>query len=227
MASANHDEVNIASRVITNVIARFYDEKIKIHVKGYLLDLGCGNVPLYAAYKEYITGNVCVDWENTAHKNDYPDYTTDLNKDLPFKDSAFDTIILSDVLEHIRYPEHLLKEMYRILNNKGKALINVPFYYGLHETPYDYFRYTKYALESMAAASNFNISELHALGGVPEIIADIVSKNIIRLPLIGTCLARCIQSVTWWFINTRYGKKISLKTSQHFPFGYFLVLEKI
>ena len=46
---------------------------------------------------------------------------------LPFKDACIDSIILSEVLEHLYDPTAALKEMSRILLNKGLLIISVPF----------------------------------------------------------------------------------------------------
>ena len=228
-ASRNPSEVGIGSRLMVDIIAKFYDCQIKKHVKGKLLDLGCGKVPLFEVYRDFVSEIICVDWENSLHKNEHLDATINLNlnEDLEFYDREFDTIILSDVLEHMRYPETILKEMYRIINYKGKILINVPFYYWLHEEPNDYFRYTRYALESIVKESGFEIIELNALGGAPEILADIIAKNILVLPIIGKIISLSIQSFTWYFIKTRLGKKISRLTSRKFPIGYYLIAQKL
>ena len=76
---------------------------------------------------------------------------------LPFGDSEFDTIILSDVLEHIPVPEHLWKEMARILSRNGKIIMNVPFYYCLHEAPHDCSRYTEFALRRFVEMSGLRL----------------------------------------------------------------------
>ena len=104
IASRNRKEVGIGSRLMADIIADFYSNNIPKHTKGNLLDLGCGKAPLYFVYRAYITNNICVDWKNTPHKNNYLDFECDLTKDLPFKDGEFDTIILSDVLEHYTPP---------------------------------------------------------------------------------------------------------------------------
>jgi SAM-dependent methyltransferase len=108
-----------------------------------LLDLGCGKVPFYARYREYVSETVCVDWSNSLHGNGHVDAECDLTQELPFADASFDTILLSDVLEHIPAPERLWREMARLLKPGGELLSSVPFFYWLHEEPYDYYRYTK------------------------------------------------------------------------------------
>ena len=225
-ASKDVKEVSIGSRLNVALIADFYHRNLKQHAKGKLLDLGCGKVPLYAAYKTFISDNICVDWENTFHKNEYLDYELDLTKKLPFNDKEFDTIILSDVLEHIPVPELLWEEMTRILALNGKIIMNVPFYYWLHEQPHDYYRYTEFALRRFVDNCGLSLLQLEPVGGAPEIMTDIFAKNILRLPKFGRSLSLIAQWLALWFVSTKLGKKISAATSSNFPLGYFLVAEK-
>ncbi len=224
IASRDRNEVGVASRLMADLVANLYQKNIRQYAKGKLLDLGCGKVPLYSAYKEYVTENICVDWKNT---HEYLDFEHDLTNDLPFGDDEFDTVILSDVLEHIPQPEKLWKEMHRILSKDGKLIVNVPFYYWLHEKPHDYYRYTEFALKRFVDESEFTLVKLESIGGSPEVLADILAKHIQFLPIIGHPLAIFVQYVTAAFVKTAFGKKISAKTSKAFPYGYFLVAEKL
>ena len=226
IASRDMNEIGIQSRLTGDYTANFYYENIKIYAKGKLLDLGCGKVPLYHIYKEYTTENVCVDWENTLHKNEYLDFECDLTKKLPFEDGEFDTIILSDVLEHIPNPLELWKEMARILAAKGKIIINVPFYHWIHEAPHDYYRYTEFALRRFVENSNLKLVKLERMGGVPEIIAILLAKHFLWKPLLGVPLSIGIEFITKIFVRTDLGKKISEKSSEACPLAYFFIAEK-
>ncbi|RPH31770.1 MAG: class I SAM-dependent methyltransferase [Bacteroidales bacterium] len=225
-ASRDSKEVGYSSRLVADLVAEFYDHNAKEYIKGNLIDLGCGKVPLYEVYKNLVSSVTCVDWENTIHKNQFLDYTQDLNQPLNFADESFDSIILSDVLEHIRRPEALLKEMNRVLAKNGVLMMNVPFYYCLHEEPFDYYRYTEFALKSMVQDNGFKIIKLETIGGAPEILADIQAKLAIRIPFVGKFLALFIQKITWWFIKTKFGKKVSKQTSKKFPLIYVMVAVK-
>jgi SAM-dependent methyltransferase len=169
IASRDPKEVCVGSRLISDLIAEFYNSNLRQHAKGKLLDLGCGKVPLFIAYRDYVTDNICVDWENTLHKNEYLDFECDLTMVLPFKEGAFDTIILSDVLEHVPQPEHLWKEMSRILSINGKIIMNVPFYYWLHEHPHDYYRYTEFALRRFVESSGLRLIQLNLWEGLQKL----------------------------------------------------------
>lgn len=226
-ASRDPREVSASSRLITDRIAALYGEHIPQYVRGRLIDLGCGKVPLFEAYRPHITENVCVDWANTMHKNPYLDLECDLAQPLPFVADEFDTIILSDVLEHIPQPELLWAEMRRILKTGGKILLNVPFYYWLHEVPYDFYRYTEYALKRFAQQAGFRILVLQTVGGVPEILADILAKSLVAIPRIGRSMANVVQNIASAVINTPSGRNFSKKSGTKFPLGYFVVAEKL
>ena len=116
--------------------------------------------------------------------------------------------------------------MYRILRKEGTLIMNVPFFYWLHEDPHDYYRYTKHALIAMANESGFEVIEIESLGGAPEILTDITAKTIRRIPLIGKLISKLIQKLTWIFINLKFGKKISRSTSGSFPIAYGLIAKK-
>jgi len=225
--SKDPKEVYIGSRLVGNIIASFHSEYLRKHVTGKLLDLGCGKVTLYELYKDHINENVCIDWSGSIHKNEYLDYEHDINKRLPLDNNEFDTIILSDVLEHIENPTQLWHEMNRVLKNGGKLILNVPFFYWLHETPFDYYRYTEFALRKFATDTGFKVILLKPTGGIIEILFDLLGKAIMFVPFLGKKLSIVIQSFGIFFSRTRFGRKISSKTGKNFPLGYFLVAEKL
>jgi SAM-dependent methyltransferase len=226
VASSDPTEVNVSSRLAVTLVARFYQKAMDKRKNGRLLDLGCGKVPLYILYRGHATEITCVDWANTLHGNQHIDEAVDLSRPLPFDDNRFDTIILSDVLEHIPVPERLWNEMARVLAPNGRIMMNVPFYYWLHEQPHDYYRYTQFALLRFLEISGMEAVELTPIGGAPEIIADILAKCAQRIPKLGSVLARAIQNLALSFVGTNWGKRISRATAPHFPLGYFMIAAK-
>lgn len=224
--SRNPTFLSISSRLMTDITASLYQHNLPLYATGRLADLGCGNVPFYMIYKDLITENICADWPNSLHQNQYLDVACDLNQPLPFEDKSFDTIVISEVLEHIANPEVIWKEMERILKPGGKILLSVPFFYRIHEAPFDYYRYTEFALKHLAEKNKLHVLKLESFGGLPEIFTDVLAKNLTRIPLLGKGLASAAQSFCWFFIRTRWGKKVSAKTGKMYPLGYFMVVEK-
>ncbi len=176
-ASRDRGQVSAGSRLIADRVAAFYSQAIPRYVKGPLLDLGCGFAPLYGLYRRHATEVVLVDWENTLHPNPHLDFAQDINEPLDrLEDARFQTVILSDVLEHVREPMRLMGEISRVPAAGGHLLMNVPFLYWLHETPNDYYRYTEYSLRYLSESRGLDVTELRVLGGAPDPIADVASK---------------------------------------------------
>jgi SAM-dependent methyltransferase len=226
MASADPADLCGGSRLMAGRIASSYERHLENFARGCLVDLGCGKAPLFEEYRPHVSEIVCVDWAATQHGTTYLDVECDLNCALPFRDALFDTIVLSDVLEHVAEPAKLWSEMARILAPRGHILMNVPFFYWLHEAPHDYFRYTEFALRRFAEQNHMNVLVLESLGGAPEVVTDIVAKNLRHLPLVGPAAAGFAQACAEVFRRTKLGQRISEKTSRSFPYGYFLVARK-
>lgn len=224
--SRNTKLLSVSSRLMTDITASFYYNYIPKHVTGRLGDLGCGHVPFYEIYKPHITENICIDWPNSAHVNQYLDLTCDLNQPIPLPSSFFNTIIISEVLEHIAEPDLIWAEMTRLLMPGGKILLSVPFFYRIHEAPYDFYRYTEFALRKYAIKNKLEIIEFKPFGGLPEVLTDILAKNLTKIPALGNFLSSLAQWLCWSFIHTRWGKRISENSAKAYPLGYFMILQK-
>jgi SAM-dependent methyltransferase len=134
--------------------------KIKEHslmLQGHLLDFGCGAMP-YKSLFDHVLSYTGVDLENEghSHKNESIDFFYD-GKSLPFDNNTYDSIFCSEVFEHVFNLDEVLPELNRVLKQGGKILITCPFAWPEHEKPYDYARYTVYALHSELKKHNFDI----------------------------------------------------------------------
>lgn len=219
--TANEQYISHNSFLVVQRTVGSYEKIISEHVTGILLDLGCGTVPYYKVYEEIVEEIICIDWENSHHKNIHLDYTADLNKGIPLGDSSVDTILLTDVLEHISKPHILMKEISRVLSANGKLILGVPFMYWLHEDPFDFHRYTKYRLKELCDENNLRVLCLEELGGPLTIIGDIIAKNIPS-----TFFAKIFQKTMLLFLKTGIGEKIENKNKEKFPISYRLVAQK-
>ena len=61
---------------------------------------------------------------------------------LPYKDKSFDAVIIQAVLEHVINPQLVVKEIKRVLVNKGLVYAETPFLQSVHEGPFDFSRFT-------------------------------------------------------------------------------------
>lgn len=220
---SNRKKVPVGSRLIADRIASVYSAAIAAHAKGRLADLGCGDVPLYGIYRDHVSEVFCVDWPGSTHGAAYLDQSADLNEPLALEEESFDTVIASDVIEHLHTPQALFDSAARALRPGGKLIIGVPFFYWLHEVPHDYHRYTRYALERMTASAGLSTVELSSYGGVTDVLSDLATKAVATRPWVAnsvywlTTLMRALPPV----------KKLGLATRESMPMGYLLVAEKV
>ena len=216
--------LGVASRLVASCQIQHYQRVIQQCASGRLLDLGCGYVPYYELYKDLVEEVVCVDWENSVHKNEFLDYLMDLNKPFSLESESFDTVLLTDVLEHIYQPAQLLSEVARVLRRGGHCIIGVPFFYCLHERPFDFHRYTEFALRKMCEGAGLEIKFLTPYGGAPEIVIDIIGKCIASAKLGGIC--RIYTASCGAMLKLRPFRALSRKTATLFPLGYTLAAQK-
>lgn len=132
-------------------------QKHSLSLYGDMLDFGCGAKP----YKElflHCKSYVGVDYEGAGHNhnNEEIDFFYD-GKSLPFADKKFDCVFASEVFEHLFNLSEILQELNRVMKNGGKLLITCPFVWPEHEKPFDYARYTLFALTDILELNGFRV----------------------------------------------------------------------
>lgn len=218
--------VRVGSRLVVDLIASRYPSLLTEYAQGRLVDLGCGNVPLFATYKSIVTEVVCIDWQESPHAINHVDHVCDLNGQIPLPDASVDTVLISDVFEHIAKPWVLWAEICRILKPGGHVIGNVPFLYWVHEAPHDYHRYTEFALRRYGEDNGLQVCEVSAVGGLIEVIVDITGKAFAALPFVGRAIAAGAAALGFAWYRTRLGKRVAEKSARLFPSGYFFVMCK-
>jgi len=149
---------------------------------GKVLDIGCGQSPYRYLLNKSETEYKGIDVAE-ASSFDYinNDITLFDGEQIPFKDTTFDAIICTEVLEHVYNYQTLVDEMYRVCKPNAKLIITIPFSARYHYIPYDFFRYTPSALEKIF--SKFSKVEITSRGtDVVSICAKIIVlffRNII------------------------------------------------
>jgi ubiquinone/menaquinone biosynthesis C-methylase UbiE len=76
---------------------------------------------------------------------------------LPFNNNTFDTLLSTQMLEHVSDPKKVIQEMGRVLKPGGIMILSAPMTWPLHEEPYDFFRYTLHGLRHLLQKANFEI----------------------------------------------------------------------
>lgn len=210
------------------IIGNAYEPVIKKYSKGRLVDVGCGDVPFYHFYKDLVTENICIDWASSSLDISFLDYEADLNKPMNFLASdTFDTVICTDVLEHIYKPEVLFSEMCRILKPGGNLILAVPFLYWIHDPEHDYNRYTHFMLRNFCKENNMKVIELEAFGGLPEVLYDLIYKGYSYYNFPAKSLFYFFFKNMGTFLSKRNAiKRLSKNSTSTFPLGYIMVAQK-
>lgn len=152
------------------------------HAKGILLDIGCGNKPYLPLFKKNVYCYYGIEYPNVQDIKNVPDairpdiYSSGSN--LPFKSNSVDTILCTEVLEHIPDVEEAISEFARVLKIKGKVIATVPEVLRHHLEPYDYYRFTKYGLQYLFEKNGFKVIEIVPRGGNWAVISSILSWQV-------------------------------------------------
>jgi len=143
-------------------LIRDIKEAIAKYARGSLLDLGCGNKPYESLYKPFTTSQMgCDVVQSDDNRVDVLCPVTDLQ----FENHQFDTVLCTQVLEHVFEHDRMMKEAFRVIKPGGHLILTVPFAWELHEEPYDFFRYTKHALKELFEQTGFEIDYIKPNGG--------------------------------------------------------------
>ena len=128
-----------------------YFYKHSMYVTGKVLDVGCGLKPYQSFFP--VADYTGMELAGSPRAADcYYDGIT-----FPFKDGEFELVLVTQVLEHISNPDDVLAEIYRVLKNRGKLIMTVPFIWDEHEQPHDYRRYTSFGIKHLLEQNGFRI----------------------------------------------------------------------
>ena len=85
-------------------------------------------------------------------------YLMSANK-LPFTKQKFSSILLDNVLEHIKDPRLLFKEIKRVLRPGGRVIVGVPGFRGYEADQDHKIFYEEKSLEKLAAQNGFHVTK--------------------------------------------------------------------
>ena len=162
-----------------------------------VLDAGAGDAP-YAelfAHCDYRTS----DWEHSPHDGARAADVVGSLDALPIEDGSFDAVMTTQVLEHVRDPLAVLRELHRVVRPGGSLWLTAPLVWELHEEPFDFFRYTRHGLTSLIADAGFTEIDVQPLGGYFTTLGQLLrnlgsATGLGNGPRLG---GRVISAATW------------------------------
>lgn len=156
-------------------------------IRGRLLDLGCGDRRYQEVFGSHTASWIGLDWPASGDpRGGHADVHGNVLQ-LPFATGTFDTVLCTQVLEHVPDPLQLFREAHRVLRPEGSLLLTAPQYNVLHEEPRDFFRFTCYGLRHLAETSGFRIQTIEPIGGFIALFAFICVIHVAPLRIRPIC----------------------------------------
>jgi len=122
------DYAFVTNHLVETAIRRFAHE-----LHGRTIDVGCDSQP-YRAYFGHATAGCDV----TAERSPV-DFVCPADR-IPVEAESFDSVLCTEVLEHVPDSLSVMREFHRILVHGGRVLITVPMFWPAHEQPWDFRR---------------------------------------------------------------------------------------
>lgn len=181
-------------------------KKYSGYLSGRILDVGCGNMP----YKKYLTDiSEYIGMDET--KAVKPDILGSVQA-IPFPDKYFDSVLCTEVLEHVSGAQDALREIKRVLKSGGYLYLTVPQAWPLHYEPNDYFRFTKYGIKHLLEEQGLKVIAIERIGGIFSLIGQ------------------TLLSVSWGFVVSFFRPICTLRWAERIasiiclPFSLFFYL---
>lgn len=193
---------------------------------GRLLEVGCGDAPYRALFAPRVERYVASDLVSSPGR---VDVVADAGQ-LGFRSDSFDSVLCTQVLEHVPDPYCVLSEVRRVLRPGGLALLTVPLNAGIHRAPHDYFRFTEHGLRILCERAGLEPEVIAERGGriAAAAQAALLIFEVDRMPSghPGAAVARCLISLLGWAIR-RWALPLDCRFPKDGnPLGYALLARK-
>ncbi len=143
-------------------------------MRGDLLDIGCGigtlikKISVQTDLKGISGCDFSREAVETSRKLGFNVFQADLTEIEPFGEARYNSIICSEVLEHIYRDDIAISNLYKLLEKKGKIIITVPYsmkYWSPHDEFSDHIRRYDYdELTNKMQQANFKILDAFVWG---------------------------------------------------------------
>ncbi|MDD2646403.1 MAG: class I SAM-dependent methyltransferase [Patescibacteria group bacterium] len=153
---------------LEEVLRRLRVNKIKKYIKNgaVVCDIGCGQSAfLLKSIKNSISKGYGFDKKIDNLKKDNLEIChSNLAKEINLPSNSIDVITLLAVLEHVEYPEDILKDCYRPLKDSGRIIITTPAPRSKNLLEFLAFKFNILSQEEIGSHLRyFNLSELKDL----------------------------------------------------------------
>lgn len=131
---------------------------------GVLLDVGCGDKRYVSVFGSRVAQYWGLDYSpDSGYRGNRADVYGDAGK-LPIRSATIDTVIATELLEHVPNPEGVIAEFARVLSPGGTVICTTPFFYPTHDR-FDFFRFGPAAVATLMERHGLEVVEVRPLSG--------------------------------------------------------------
>ena len=162
--------VFIVKRIHRRVMIRYGPQ-----LTGRLLDLGCGIQP----FRRFLGCSSYLGIDTNIERR--PGIVADVAA-IPVRAGKLDSVLCTEVIEHVPDPDAVIAEIHRVLKPGGKLLLTAPMSWGLHYEPYDFWRFTPYGFKVLLERNGFTVQKTERIGGLFSMIgARVVEAHAVEV----------------------------------------------
>jgi SAM-dependent methyltransferase len=151
------------------------------YCKGKTVDVGAGRAQYRNLIKKYSDSYVTVDNLSSSYEFSDKDIKPDIISsvlEMPFEENSFDTVVCTEVLEHVEDPFALMNEISRILKKGGYCIVSSGWIAAYHREPKDYWRFSPDTYQLLCDKAKLELVELHKQGGIFTSLLYLIRRNI-------------------------------------------------
>jgi len=131
---------------------------------GVMLDVGCGIRPYESFFTPFVKRYLGLEYSpDSGYRGNLADLCGDAAA-LPLDTGSIDTILCTEVFEHLPDPEQAMNEFARVLRPGGVLITTAPFVFPIHDH-HDYFRYSPKGLAVMMTRHGLEVEKVQPLSG--------------------------------------------------------------
>jgi SAM-dependent methyltransferase len=142
----------------------YIQQNLSFHSSAKVLDLGCGEGNSRNFFQKIAPKTI---WHGVDIKDspevrkrtiEHKSILTFDGINLPYSNEYFDLIYCNQVLEHVRYPDKLIAEVFRVLRPNGLFVGTVSYLEPYHS--YSIFNFTPYGIVSVLSEAGLKLEEI-------------------------------------------------------------------
>lgn len=163
--------VPILRESIEKIIAEYCRNGMKV------LDIGCGAQPFRPDFEklncEYFGLDII---DQTVSGLDFLASIEDPLSEEILTSGEYDFILCTEVLEHVADWNNAFFNLNKLIKKQGIILITAPYFYQLHEEPFDYWRPSKYSIEYYSSRHQMELLHFYSAGSAWDVLGTLIAN---------------------------------------------------